>query len=40
MTDLVLGDGGERDVLLDVRSATRPLRVPVAQDEFVVGERQ
>src|SRR5207237_223250 len=38
--ELVLGDRGERQVLLDVRRPPRPLRMAVADDELIVGERE
>ena len=40
MRELVLRDRGERQVLLDVRHPPRPLRMAVADDELVVGERE
>ncbi len=38
--DLVLGDRRERDVLLEEGRDPRPLRVPPAEDELVVGDRE
>ena len=40
VSDLVLRDRGERDVLLEEGRDARPLRVAPAEDELVVGERE
>ena len=40
MSDLVLRDGRERDVLLEEGRDAGPLRVPPAEDELVVGDRE
>src|SRR3954470_16920712 len=40
MTDLVLGDRRERDVLLQQRRNARPFRVAPAEDQLVVSDLQ
>jgi hypothetical protein len=40
VADLGLGDGRERDVLLEEGRNARPFRVAPAEDQLVVSERQ
>jgi len=39
VSDLVLRDGGEGDVLLDMGGVAGPLRMTMAEDQFVIGQR-
>src|SRR5207302_7876600 len=40
VADLLLGDAAHGDVALDIGAKARPLRVPVADDQLVVGGPQ